>query len=46
MFGSDTTTLIISNEEMNDTTKIVGLLEESSLLEKSFSETIKHEALG
>ena len=46
MFGSDTTTLIISNEEMNDTTKIVGLLEESGLLEKGFSETIKHEALG
>ena len=29
MFGSDTTTVIISNEEMNDIMKIVKSLEES-----------------
>ena len=44
MFGSDTTTLIISNEEMNDITKIVKSLEESGLLIKGVSETIKNEA--
>ena len=35
------TTLIVSNEEMNDIMKIVKSLEESSLLIKGFSETIK-----
>ena len=44
MFGSDVTTLIISNEEMNDITKIVKSLEESGLLIKGFSESIKNEA--
>ena len=44
MFGFGTTTLIISNEEMNDTMKIVKSLEESSLLIKGVSETIKNDA--
>ena len=44
MFGSCTTTLIISNEEMNDIMKIIKSLEESSLLIKCISETIKSEA--
>ena len=37
-------TLIISNEEMNDITKIVKFLEESGLLIKGVSEIIKNEA--
>ena len=44
MFGSDNTTLIISNEEVNDIIKIVKSLEESSLLIKGVSEKIKNEA--
>ena len=44
MFGSGATTLIISNEEMNDVMKIVKSLEESGLLIKSISERIKTEA--
>ena len=44
IFGSDTTTLIISNEEMNDIMNIVKSLEESSLFIKCVSETIKNEA--
>ena len=44
MFGSCVTTLIISNEEINDIMKIVKSLEESDLLIKSVSETIKNEA--
>ena len=43
MFGSDTTTLIISNEKIN-ITKIVKSLEVSGLLIKEVSETIKNEA--
>ena len=43
-FGSGMTALIISNEEMNDTMKIVKSLEESSLLMKDVSKTIKIEA--
>ena len=42
MFGFGTTTLIISNEEMNDIMKIVKSLEESGLLIKGVSETIKN----
>ena len=38
------TTLIISNEEMNDIMKIVKSLEESGLLIKDVSKTIKNEA--
>ena len=44
MFGSGTTTLIISNEEMNDIVKIIKSLEEFGLLIKSVSDTIKNEA--
>ena len=43
MFGSGTTTLIISNDEM-DILKIVKSLENSGLLLKGVSETIQHEA--
>ena len=41
MFKSRKTKLIISNEEMNETMKIVKSLEESGLSIKSVSETIK-----
>ena len=44
IFGTCFTTLIISNEEMDDTMKIVKSLEESGLLIKGMSETIKNEA--
>ena len=44
MFRSGFTILRISNEEMNDILKIVKSLEESGLLIKSVSETIKNEA--
>ena len=44
MFGSGFTILISSNEEMNDIMKIVKSLEESELLIKGVSETIKNEA--
>ena len=40
MFGSGKTTLIISNEEMNDFMKIVKSFEESSILIKGDNETI------
>ena len=43
IFGSGFTTLIISNEEMNDIMKVVKSLEESSLLIKSVSQTMKNE---
>ena len=38
------TTLIISNDEMDDILKIVKFLENSGLLLKGLSETIQHEA--
>ena len=45
MLGSGTTTtLIISNDEMDDILKIVKSLENSGLLLKGVSETIQHEA--
>ena len=44
MFGSGMTTLIISNEEMNDIRKKVKSLEESRLLIKDISEAIENEA--
>ena len=44
MFGSGITTLIISNEVMNDIMKIVKSLEEYVLLIKGVSKTIKNEA--
>ena len=42
MLESGTTTLIISNEEMNDIMKIVKSPEESGLLIKGVSEAIKN----
>ena len=42
--GAGTTILIISNDEMNDIIKIVKSLENSGVLLKGVSETIKHEA--
>ena len=44
MFGSGTSTLIILNEQMNDIMKIIKSLEESGLLIKDVSETIKRES--
>ena len=41
MFRTGTTTLKIFNEEMNDFMKIIKSLEESGLLIKCVSETIK-----
>ena len=43
IFGSGNTTLVISNEEMNDIMKIINSLEESGLLIKGVSQTIKNE---
>ena len=43
MFESGITIVIISNEEMNNIMKIVNSLEESGLLIKGFSETIRNE---
>ena len=43
ILGSDTTTLIISNDEMEGIMKIVKLLEDSGLLLKGASETIQNE---
>ena len=42
-YGSGTTGLTISNEEMENKTKKVKSLEESGLLIKEISETIKNE---
>ena len=44
IIGSGFTTLIISNEEVNDILKIIKSLEESGSLIKGVSETIKNEA--
>ena len=44
IYGSGTTALIISNEEMEDIMKMVKSLEESGLLIKEISGTIKKEA--
>ena len=44
MFWSGMTTMIISNDEMNDIMKIVTSLEDSGLLIKVVSETIENEA--
>ena len=43
MLGSGVTTLIISNDEMDDILKIVKSLENSGLLLKGVGETIQHE---
>ena len=44
MLGSGATTLTNSNDEMDDILKIVKSLENSGVLLKGVSETIKHEA--
>ena len=44
MFGSSFTTLIISNEEINDVMKIVKSLQKSGLLIKGISEKFENEA--
>ena len=44
MLGAGTTTLIISNDELDDILKIVKSLEDSNVLLKGVSETIQHEA--
>ena len=44
MLRSGTTTLIISNDEMDDVFKIVKSLEDSNVLLKGVSETIQYEA--
>ena len=44
--SSGTTTLIISNEEMNDIMKIVQGLEDSIVLLKGVTKTIKNETKG
>ena len=46
MHGSATTTLIISNEEMNDIMKIVHTLEDSNILLKGVTKTVKNETKG
>ena len=43
ILGSGSTTLIISNEEMNDIMKIVEALEDSNILLKEVTKTIKNE---
>ena len=43
MHGSVTTTLIISNEEMNDIMKIVQALQDSNIFLKIVTKTIKNE---
>ena len=40
--GSGTKALIISNEEMNDTMKVVQALEDSNILLKGVNKTIKN----
>ena len=42
--GPGNTTLIISNEEMNDIMKIVQALEDSNILLKGVTKTIENEA--
>ena len=44
MFGSGTTTLIISNDETDDILKILKSLQDSNVILKEVSETIQHEA--
>ena len=41
---NNTTTLIISNDEMEDVIKIVKFLEDSGLLSKGVSETVQNKA--
>ena len=46
MHGSGTTILIISNEEMTDIMKIIQALEDSNILLKGVTKTIKNETKG
>ena len=46
MFGSGYATLIISNKELEDIMKIINSLDDSGLLIKGVSKTIKNEARG
>ena len=43
ILGSGNTTLIISNEEMNDIIKIIQALEDSNILLKGATKTVKNE---
>ena len=43
IFGSGTTTLAFSNEDLNDIMKIVKSIEESGLLIKAVNETVENE---
>ena len=43
ILGSGNTTLIISNEEMNDIVKIVQALEDSNILLKGITKTVQNE---
>ena len=43
ILGSGNTTLIISNEEMNDIVKIVQTLEDSNILLKGITKTVQNE---
>ena len=44
IYGSGVTTLIISKEDMNDIMKIIEALEDSNILLKGVTKTIKNEA--
>ena len=44
ILGSGTATLVISNEEMNEIMKIVQAVEDSGILLKGVTKTIKNEA--
>ena len=44
IYGLVTTTLVFSNEDLNDIIKIVKSLEESGLLKKGVSKTAENEA--
>ena len=43
IYGSGTTTLVISNEEINDIMKIIQALKDSDILLKRVTKTIKNE---
>ena len=43
IYGSGTTTLVISNEELNDILKIVQALEDQNILLKAVTKTIKND---
>ena len=46
IFGSGTTTLIFSNEELNDIIKIIKSLKDSGLLIRGVTETVENEVKG